>query len=307
MKEDKILLRDGNWNEFYLDKAEYRKNVLPINIGRFWDNPDELFKLLVSNSDDFHDALESAANRLLEIDYDKERSYGVLSSILIRNNKKHEARELLSNYLENNPKSARILTNIAVAMESDIDVIKIARKAAELDPNFPNAIVLYLFATRKVEGEKKHDESLNELVKLKGAWYPKIYKMHQLLSENKVPEALVLSRKAIKISKADNIALLHISAGLSDWGFFQEIIDEVLPYVSHDQPSLDLIESILIAFSRLDKHKESLDFVYKLRVESSKNMNEVEAFYLKNMLKDYEDSFSKSYSLFERIKKFFKY
>ena len=80
-KNDELIkVYDKYGREMQIAKQEWLNNVLIGNLKKHWDNPDELYQLLLSAlSDGFFAEVEDAARHLSEIDTIPERGVVVLA------------------------------------------------------------------------------------------------------------------------------------------------------------------------------------------------------------------------------------
>jgi hypothetical protein len=118
LEEELIEFYDSEGQKIYIDREEFRKNVLPHNIQKSWNDPQALFNLIYGNVDDYPDELEEAAKRQLEIDYDPERSHAIVSIVFIKSKRLLDARKILKNYIKKYGPTAAILTNLAKTYEN---------------------------------------------------------------------------------------------------------------------------------------------------------------------------------------------
>ena len=174
-KEDLIELYNADGQRVYIEREEFRKNVLPHNLQESWDNPQALFNVILGNIDEFASELEGAAKRQLEIDDNPERSHSIASIVLSKNKKPFEARKILESYIEEYGPTAVILTNLAKTYEDSTKSEKILWEAIQLDPNFQNGLDFWLAIRKEREGEETYYNDLLALAQLPNTWRPQLY------------------------------------------------------------------------------------------------------------------------------------
>ena len=269
-KEGELIgFRDANGQQFYLERDNFAKEILPYNIQQNWDNPQGLYEVILGFLD-FPLELEIAARRLLEIDEIPERSCAIASIVFIKNNKIIEAREIVEKYLSKYSPTAAILTNLAKTYEGKNDVEEILLKAVQLDPNFKNSLEYWLAIREERIGEESYRKDLLDLCKIPNSWRPQLYLSGILLNEKNFEGSLPLFKHVLDTAPLDSDALAVLSGYFGINAYREEIISYVLPFYTYKcQESLGLLQNILQAFYELKRIDEGLSFIQNLELTLS--------------------------------------
>ncbi len=88
-------MHDAYGREFHLTREQWRDTVLDGNLERAWDDPDALGPLIVAAvQDGFRADVLKAAERLHEIDPDRERGACIWGGVLLEEGRLDEAQAI---------------------------------------------------------------------------------------------------------------------------------------------------------------------------------------------------------------------
>jgi tetratricopeptide (TPR) repeat protein len=291
-----IELYDADGQKVYIEREEFRTNVLPHNIQGSWDDPQELYNVILGNVVDFPLELEEAAKRQIEIDDFPERGHAIASIVFMKINKFLEARQILENYIEKYEPSAVILTNLAKTYEEPTKSEEILWSALQLDPNFNNGLDLWLAIRAEREGDETYHIDLLTLTRLPNSWRPQLYLAGEYLRSKKLEKALPLISHVLDTAPLESDAMAVISGDLGSNGFVQEILDIILPRYAHEcGEARNVLQNILQAFYELRMANEGLAVIHKLKPPqlSSEPKEKLEQSLFMEFLNDYEKMFKK--------------
>src|SRR6476620_11307826 len=95
-----IRVFDEYGREMFITKQEWRKNVLPGILKKGWNQPDELYNVIVSTlNDGFWSDVIGAAKHLYKIDPDRSRGACVCGIVSMEEGRLEEAKKLFDHYI----------------------------------------------------------------------------------------------------------------------------------------------------------------------------------------------------------------
>jgi tetratricopeptide (TPR) repeat protein len=154
--EDKIRVFDEFGRELWISKDEWRRNVLPGALKERWNDPAELYCIVVSAlRDGFRSDLVEAAKHLHEIDPDPIRSACVWGIVLKEEGRLDEAERVFRDHIAQHGEEGSILTNLAKVFSKRKDEAKVDEilwHALEIDPNQDNGCHWYEARAREQGG-----------------------------------------------------------------------------------------------------------------------------------------------------------
>ncbi len=154
---NRIQVFDEFGRELFITKEHWRTNVLPGSIKKSWDNPDQLYNLIVGSLNDgyFADVLE-AAKHLHGIDSVTARGACIYGIVLTKNNRLDEAEVVFRSQLEKHGEEGYVLTNLAKVYSARNETQKAEDTlwhGLEVDPNQDNGLAWYVAIHRDRSGE----------------------------------------------------------------------------------------------------------------------------------------------------------
>lgn len=227
---DLIQIYDEYGREMFITKETWRKDILPGNIKDNWNNPDELYGIIVGALNDgfFADVLE-AAKQLCSIDPVPVRASCVLGIVLMKNGKLDEAEEELNAYNDKFGEDGVIVTNIA-KVQAERGMHEVAEKtlwrALELDPNQDNALQWWAAIHRERSGDVGYISALKEVAELKGSWRAQIWLARAALEQQDFEQARQYHNSVLStldVLPAEVIG--QISGDLGNAGRIKDIIE----------------------------------------------------------------------------------
>ena len=155
---------DGYGREMFISKQQWRENVLPESLKKVWNQPDELYSIILAAlNDGFRPDVIDAAKRLYKIDPNQARGTCVCGIVLTEEGRVDEAREIFSDYMAKRGEDGIVLTDLAKALAKQNENAKaeeILWHALELDPNQDNGLGWYEAIHRERRGEAAGHDAL---------------------------------------------------------------------------------------------------------------------------------------------------
>ena len=230
-----IRVFDEYGREMFISKQQWRENVLPESLKKVWNQPDELYSIILSAlNDGFRPDVIDAAKHLYKIDPNRARGTCVWGIVLTEEDRVDEAREIFSDYIAKHGEDGIVLTNLAKAYAKQNEKTKaeeILWHALELDPNQDNGLGWCAAIHRERGREAAGHDALLRVSGLPGSWRAQLWLARAALKERQLDRALDFYRECLsKVGKpvpAD--ALMQISGDLGNAGHLPELLDIAEP------------------------------------------------------------------------------
>ena len=217
---------DQNGKRIQITMDEWREKVLPIALKNHWDNANLLYNdVLKAIQNNFISDVEDAAMHLKEIDIIKERGYNTLAIIYLKNKEFNKANELLLEYLESNPKTGAILTNLAKSYygkDEKEKAMEVLWEGLTINPNQNNGLPWYASICKDKDGMEGYIDALRRASEINGSWLPQLLLARQQLNEKNIEGAKELLKIALSEGHLTQEALLAISGELGAKGYSKE-------------------------------------------------------------------------------------
>ena len=158
--KDLITLYDAYGREVKITRNEWRDKIFLPNLQQKWNEASELYSLILSGlNDGFVVYLQPAAERLLEIDTNPERSHTILGIVLLENGKLDTAEATLRAGMAKAGETGTLLTNLAKVFFERGDQAQADEtlwRAVQADPNQENGLMWWASIMRERSGEVGH-------------------------------------------------------------------------------------------------------------------------------------------------------
>lgn len=270
---ERITAYDVHGREVQIARADWRDKILLPQIQAKWEQPDELYSLVVSAlNDGFFAEVDEASRRLLAIDPMVERSHVIRAIVLMRQKSLDEAESVLLDATAKVGETGTILTNLAKVHESRGQVRKAdvtLWKALTLDPNQESGLGWWLAREKERGGDAGYVAALEKANALPGSWRATLYLGRKRLTGGDVTAALDLFRGVLAQAAQHRDVLLTISGDLGNAGKIAELVDLIQPHyepaVHGPQVGLNLLQAYL-HLGQLDEGEALLDRLYALNL-----------------------------------------
>ena len=134
-----IQVFDKSGKPLYLTKEEWRTKVLPGMLSERWDNPDELYQVIVGTLQDGLAAdVADAAEHLYGIDSNHTRAVCAWVNVLVGMKQIDRAEQVLNSHIKQYGEDGYVITNLAkvhAALNENDQARQSLWHALELDPN----------------------------------------------------------------------------------------------------------------------------------------------------------------------------
>ncbi|MDD2888183.1 MAG: hypothetical protein PHY66_10300 [Aliarcobacter sp.] len=251
--DEKISFFDEMGKEYYVTKRVWIKDILIPNLEKNYDNPDELYTLIITAlNDGLHEFVVDASYKLYEIDKERERAGCIYAIVLMKNKRLDEAKLVLEKTIQEIGKTGVLLTNLAkvYADWNDFEMVeKILFEGLELDPNQNNGMDWYLSLHKGKDGEEGYHKALIKLSKIKDAWRPLLYLADISLKNKDINTAMSYYKKILSINpNPPSDCLIHISSSLGLNNYIEELITFIEPIFNENIREFGLGNNLIKAY-----------------------------------------------------------
>ncbi|MGA1983451.1 MAG: tetratricopeptide repeat protein [Acidobacteriaceae bacterium] len=230
-----IRVFDEFGRELSITKDTWRTKVLPGSLKSNWDNPDQLYTIIVGSLNDgfFSDVLD-AAKHLAVIDKDPARGACVYGIVLMKSDRLDDAERVFQTYIESHGDDASILTNLAKvysARNENERSLQTLWRSIQLDPNQANGLAWYIAIYREKDGEQAALDTLRRVAKLLSSWRAQLWLARTAITEKDIDGALALYREGLANISGDIPAdfLIQLSGDLGRGGYLRELLQLTEP------------------------------------------------------------------------------
>lgn len=268
-----ITAYDVHGREIRITRADWRDSMLLPQLQANWNQPDELYGLVVNAlNDGFVAEVDPASRHLITIDPIVERGHVIRAIVLMKLGLLDEAERVLLAAAAKVGETGTILVNLAKVQDARGDGHEADAtlwKGLGLDPNQENGLGWWLAREHERGGDAGYVAALEKAGALPGSWRASLYLGQYRLAAGDVAAALGLFRAVLAQAAQDRDALLTISGELGNAGRIAELVDLAEPHydpaVHGPQVGLNLLQAYL-RLGRLDDGEALLDRLYALNL-----------------------------------------
>lgn len=260
--KEKIYYFDKSGEEFYTTKSLWLQNILIPDLKNNYDNPNNLYNLIVGAlQDGFDEFLIDSSCKLYEIDENRERAGCIYAIVLIKNKQLEQAKEILENTINTIGKTGILLTNLAKvhAEFNNWEIVEnILIEALEIDPNQDNGLDWYLSIHRENEGEEGYKKALNRISKFNNAWRPLVYLADISIENKDIDTTMHYYKKLINIEQnLPSDVLMQISGNLGINNYINEMITVVEPIFNPNLHEFSIANNLIKAYITTNKYEKA--------------------------------------------------
>lgn len=231
--EEMITVYDKFGRPMQITLEEWRTKVLPEMLKQSFDNPDALYQnIVMAVQDGFIDEVADASVKLMEIDPIKERATAVRAIVLMKQNNFDEAERIINQFIEAHGPTGVILTNLAKVHAGRGDEAKTEEtlwKGLQMDPNQDNGLDWWAAIHQERSGPEGFMNAMLKAAEIQGSWRPQMWLAYYSLENQQKDKALDYYRHVLKQAGDIPVVLTTISGELGRHGFFDEVLDLILP------------------------------------------------------------------------------
>jgi tetratricopeptide (TPR) repeat protein len=227
---NKIRVYDEFGRELFIAREEWRARVLPGNLKKSWNDPDQLYSIVLSAlNDGFLDDVCAAAEHLHRIDTIPARGACVYGIVLTKTNRLEKAERVLQGFLRDHGENGSVLTNLAKvysAQNRHVEADATLWRALEADPNQGNGLGWFYAIHNERGGEPAAIAAMARVAALPASWRAQVWLARDALAHQSIEKAMALYREAIERAGEPTPAdlLMQMSGDLGNCGLLRELI-----------------------------------------------------------------------------------
>jgi tetratricopeptide (TPR) repeat protein len=257
-----IKVADQFGQEFLIPRKQWQHEILQPNLKKSWNNPDELYSLIIQAlNDKFPESVLDAAIHLSKTDADRQRGLTTKVVVYLELGRNHEAQVAAEAGLSELPQSAYLMTNLAKALAAQKnadEADKWLNRGLDIDPN--QDMAFHWFVARKVEleGEHARNAAYLELAKNPLAWRSQLWLARACLTNSKPDAALALYREVLmRANPLPSDAFMQISGDLGNAGQIDQILPLLKDYYDMSAHGIQGANNLLKTYFEVKKPKEA--------------------------------------------------
>ena len=275
-RNDPNLIRvfDEFGRELFITKEQWRKSVLPGTLKSNWNNPDQLYGIIVGSlNDGFQADITDAAEHLYRIDSTPARGACIYGIVLMKNNRLDEAESVLRSHIQQHGEEGYLLTNLAKVYSARNEIQKAEETlwhGLEIDPNQENGLGWYAAMYRERSGDVAGQDALSRVAAISGSWRAQLWLARAALDAHDVAKALGYYRESLSRVRDPIPAdlLMQISGDLGKHGYLRELLEltesRFAPALHGLQVGNNLIKAHL-DLGEIEPARKILDQLYALK------------------------------------------
>jgi tetratricopeptide (TPR) repeat protein len=275
-RTDPNLIRvfDEFERELFITKEQWRKSVLPGTLKSNWNNPDQLYGIIVGSlNDGFHADIIDAAEHLYRIDSTPARGACIYGIVLMKNNRLDEAESILRSYIQQHGEEGYLLTNLAKVYSARNETQKAEETlwhGLEIDPNQENGLGWYAAIHQERSGDVAGQDALCRVAGISGSWRAQLWLARAALDAHDLAKALAYYRESLSRVKDPfpTDLLMQISGDLGKHGHLRELLEltesRFVPALHGLQVGNNLIKAHL-DLGEVEPARKILDNLYALK------------------------------------------
>ena len=272
MRNDPNYLRvfDQYGQEVFVSRQQWREEILPNNIQAAWNNPGELYGVLLNAiNDGLFAEIEPAAVHLREIDPQPARAVCLLAVVQLQIGQTEAAERTLEESLERDGEDAAVLTNLSrvVAGRGDRERAEaMLWRALELDPNLENALGWYVGVEQERDPTGGRERALDRVEQLAGSWRARLWKAKAALEGKDLAKALELYRGGLANFSGPVSAefLYPMSGDLGMAGHLRELLEMTEPHFMPEVHGLPVGNNLIKAHFDLGEFAQAASITARL-------------------------------------------
>ena len=222
---------DQDGREIIVPREEWVGNVLPNMVKEAWDQPDQLYFVIVNSlSEGFFPEMLDAAKHLYETDRLPARGTCVWGATLLQLDRADEAKAVFESFVAEKGEDASVLVNLAKVYEVQGDSERATStlwRSLELEPNLDVGLAWYASAAQARGGDEAANEALEQLRAMPGSWRAQIWLARGELEKQNLGNAKALYNEALQRAPrpVPPDFLMQMSGDLGQRGLLRELLE----------------------------------------------------------------------------------
>lgn len=231
--EKTIVAYDAYGRELRITRGEWRDKIFLPSLRQKWDSAADLYNAILSGlNDGFASDLIPAAQRLVEIDDNPERSHVIQGIVLMKNGQFAAAESTLRAGMAKAGATGSLLTNLAKVFVGSGDNTRADEtlwQAVQADPNLENGLIWWASIARERGGDVAYLAALRTAAALPGSWRAQLWLARHHLEHKEIEAARDLYTEVLAGGMFDGDSLMMISGDLGKNGEIALMVELVAP------------------------------------------------------------------------------
>ena len=238
-----------------------------------WDNPDELYRVIVGTLQDGLPAdVADAAEHLYGIYPNHSRAVCAWANVLMGMKEIDKAEQVLNSHIKQDGEDGYVVTNLAkvhAARNENDQAEAILWHALELDPNQNIAVGWFAALANERGGKNAMVEAWKRVAALPGSWHAQLWLARTALESHNAPGALTYYRESLarvgETVPADFFQ--QMSGDLGIHGRFTELVELTEPYFIPELHGLQVGNNLIKANIELSRVQRARQILNQLRTQ----------------------------------------
>ncbi len=244
---------DGEGREVVVPREQWQNEVLPGMLQQAWDQPDQLYVLIVNSlNDGFLAEVSDAAKRLYETDTVPARGACMWAIVLIQTGRLVEAEMVLTGFGERHDEDASVLVNLAKVYAAKGEQARAAAtldRALALEPNHENGLGWFASMARERGGDEGAARALEQMRANPASWRAQLWLARPELDGGRMDAARALYEEALSRAPRPVPAdfLMQMSGDLGGRGHLRELLELTAPHFVPEMHGLPVGNNLIKA------------------------------------------------------------
>ena len=244
---------DAEGREVLVPREQWQNEVLPGMLQQAWDQPDQLYMLIVNSlNDGFLAEVGDAARRLYETDTVPARGACMWAIVLIQTGRLVEAEMVLTGFGERHGEDASVLVNLAKVYAAKGEQARAAAtldRALVLEPNHENGLGWFASMARERGGDEGAARALEQMRANPASWRAQLWLARPELDGGRMDAARALYEEALSRAPRPVPAdfLMQISGDLGGRGHLRELLEFTAPHFVPEMHGLPVGNNLIKA------------------------------------------------------------
>ncbi len=244
---------DGEGREVFVPREQWQSEVLPGMLQQAWEQPDQLYMLIVNSlNDGFLAEVGDAARHLYETDTVPARGACMWAIVLIQTGRLVEAEMVLTGFGERHGEDASVLVNLAKVYAAKGEQARAAAtldRALALEPNHENGLGWFASMARERGGDEGAARALEQMRTNPASWRAQLWLARTELDGGRLDAAKALYEEALSRAPRPVPAdfLMQMSGDLGGRGQLRELLELTAPHFVPEMHGLPVGNNLIKA------------------------------------------------------------
>ena len=252
-EEDGVRAFDQNGQQVIVPRQQWSTEILPGMLQEAWDNPDQLYGVILNSLNDrFVDEIVEAARRLYETDTIAARGACMWGIVLLQTGRLDEAEQVLEGFVKTHGEDGSVLVNLAKVYATRGQQERAEAtlwRSLEVEPNLDNGLGWYASLAQERGGDQAAREALERVAQLPGSWRAFLWLARGGLGLGDLEGAIRLYGEALQRATRPVPAdfLMQMSGDLGSAGRLHELIALTGPHFVPEMHGLPVGNNLIKA------------------------------------------------------------